>query len=91
MAAVYNHICEACGKEEGLTPEEGFQKGWDYPPRMGVFGVLSPRTCEACNVTTTLWWRLTTGAVTADTLTEADIKLVERVNHEPASILVADF
>ena len=28
------HICEVCGKEEILTPEEAFEKGWDYPPMM---------------------------------------------------------
>lgn len=29
------HICEVCGKTEILTPEEAFNDGWDYPPRMG--------------------------------------------------------
>ena len=29
------HICEVCGKTEILTPEEAFNEGWDYPPRMG--------------------------------------------------------
>lgn len=38
----YKHICEVCGRCEILTPEEAFQAGWDYPPRMGFFGVLSP-------------------------------------------------
>ncbi|WP_278745772.1 zinc-binding dehydrogenase [Ligilactobacillus agilis] len=25
------HICEVCGKQDILTPEEGFQAGWDKP------------------------------------------------------------
>lgn len=32
------HICEVCGVEEILTPETGFEAGWDYPPKMGAFG-----------------------------------------------------
>ena len=32
------HICEVCGKTEILTPEEAFNEGWDYLPRMGGFG-----------------------------------------------------
>ena len=38
------HICEVCGRTEVLTPQEAFDKGWDYPPMMGSFGVVSPRT-----------------------------------------------
>lgn len=34
------HICEVCGKTEILTPEEAFNEGWDYPPRMGSFGIV---------------------------------------------------
>ena len=34
------HICEVCGKTEILTPEEAFNEGWDYPPRMGDFGIV---------------------------------------------------
>ena len=33
------HICEVCGKTEMLTPAEAFNDGWDYPPRMGGFGI----------------------------------------------------
>ena len=44
------HICEVCGKEELLAPEEAFLAGWDYPPRMGAFGIVSPRTCPDCSM-----------------------------------------
>lgn len=37
MAKKLIHICEVCGKTEILTPEEAFNDGWDYPPRMGGF------------------------------------------------------
>ena len=43
------HICEVCGKTETLTPEEAFNEGWDYPPRMGGFGIVGPRTCGDCH------------------------------------------
>ena len=42
------HICEVCGKTEMLTPAEAFSDGWDYPPRMGGFGIVGPRTCGDC-------------------------------------------
>lgn len=49
-----HHICEICGSEAWLTPEEGFAEGWDYAPRMyplrssrhglvGIVGVLRER------------------------------------------------
>ena len=37
---ILRHVCEVCGTEETLTEEEAFEKGWDYPPRMGTFGVV---------------------------------------------------
>lgn len=52
----YIHICEVCGKTEILTPEEAFEDGWDYPPKMGAFGLVSPRTCGNCGIMDTLWW-----------------------------------
>ena len=29
------HVCEVCGKTKIMTPEQAFNEGWDYPPRMG--------------------------------------------------------
>lgn len=82
------HICEVCGTEKVMTSEEAFNEGWDYPPRMGIFGVISPRTCETCPITGTLWWRLVVEKQppSQDTLTEADLALVERIKGEPDSI-----
>ena len=39
------YICEVCGKVKILTTDEAFEKGWDHPPFIGEFGVVSPRTC----------------------------------------------
>lgn len=88
--AKYRHICEVCKKEEVLTSDEGFDAGWDYPPRMGVFGVISPRTCPDCTMMGTLWWRLTTGLVKESDLSEEDAAFIKRVSAEPESILVGD-
>ena len=42
------YVCEVCGKTEIMTPEEAYQEGWDYPPFMGSYGVVSARTCPRC-------------------------------------------
>ena len=48
------HICEVCGKAKIMTSEQAFNEGWDYPPRMGSFGIVSPRTCGDCGMMETL-------------------------------------
>lgn len=83
------HICEVCGKEEILTPDEAFDNGWDYPPNMGAFGVLSPRTCGNCAINQTLWWKFTTNQITnIDDLSEKDKETLNRIQNEPSSIMV---
>ncbi len=52
------HICEVCGVEEILTPKTGFEAGWDYPPKMGAFGIIGPRTCPNCPIDETVWWAI---------------------------------
>lgn len=47
---ILKHICEVCGCEEVLDSDEAFELGWDYPPRMGKFKVLSSRTCPNCTI-----------------------------------------
>lgn len=42
------YVCEVCGNTEIMTPEEAYQEGWDYPPFMGSYGVVSARTCPRC-------------------------------------------
>lgn len=87
MAQKYRCICEVCGKEEILTLEEAYLKGWDYPPKMGTFGILSPRTCPDCPIEQTVWWKLMKG----DTiLSDKDIEIINRVQNEPSSILIKE-
>ena len=100
----YVHICEVCGKTEVLTPAEAYEAGWDYPPRMGMFGVLSPRICPSCPITKTLWWALNEKSMSEKksnigfTELETDISgldekqqvILERILNEPESIEVPE-
>ena len=81
------HICETCGKEELLTSEEGFDHGWDYPPRVGAIGGISPRTCGCCGVETTLWWALLVMKMPVTELSDRHQQTLFRILSEPESIL----
>ena len=84
------HICEVCGRKEILTPQEAFDQGWDYPPMMGRFGVLSPRTCPKCSMMDTVWAAITMLGKKAEDLTEEQQQVIVRIVSEPDSILVHD-
>jgi hypothetical protein len=56
--SAFEHWCEVCGRSEVLTPHDAFDAGWDFPPRMGAWGVISPRTCPNCPTEKTLWWAI---------------------------------
>lgn len=79
------HYCEVCGKKELLTAEESFESGWDYPPHMGSWGVISMRTCGDCQMTDTLYWRLIKGEI--EEFTEKDIETMRRIENEPFSLV----
>jgi hypothetical protein len=64
------HWCEVCNLELLLTPEIAYNLGWDFPPKMGEFGVISPRTCGACGVEGTVWFALAVTKVSIDDLTD---------------------
>lgn len=67
--------CEVCGKTETLTDAEAFNQGWDYPPWMGVAGIISPRTCGDCPMTATAWWAMTTNQPLTDHQKEWVLKI----------------
>ena len=85
------HYCEVCGKKEYITAEQAFNDGWDYPPHFGAFGVLSQRICGDCPITSTLWFRMMQKKgeerFRASDMTPEEIRFVERVKGEPASLL----
>ena len=84
------HVCEVCGRTEILTPQEAFDEGWDYPPRMGSFGIVSPRTCPDCSMMDTAWAALTLKGKTPNELTERLKQTILRIVSEPESILVRE-
>ena len=84
---ILRHICENCGKEQILSSEEGYKQGWDYPPKMGAFKIVSPRTCGECDIQTTLWWEITCSKTSPDHLSERHRQTLKRILTEPESIM----
>lgn len=82
------HICEVCGKEKILTPEQAHDQGWDYPPKMGQFKIISPRTCGSCGINGTLWWALMVELKQSVDLDEKQLETLNRILQEPESIMV---
>lgn len=88
VEAELRHVCEVCGRDEILTPAEAYSAGWDYPPKMGAFGIISPRTCPTCPMSGTAWAALELDGYTEDMLSDAQRAVVARILAEPASIMV---
>lgn len=84
------HICEKCGRQDILTPQKGFELGWDYPPKMSDFKMVSPRTCGDCGIEHTIWWDICLEHKNFEELTEAQHKTIARILQEPDSIIVKD-
>jgi len=84
---ILRHICECCGEELTTSSEEANAKGWDYPPKMGTFKIVSPRTCGACRIQDTLWWEITQNKTSPDLLSERHQQTLRRILNEPESIM----
>ena len=85
------HICEVCGLSKSMTSEQAFNEGWDYPPRMGMFGILSPRTCGNCTIEKTLWMAVPSGKIkTLEDMTLEQRVVLARIQNEPDSITPLD-
>lgn len=82
----YVHICEVCNRKQILIPEDAFNEGWDYPPKMGAFGIISPRTCGSCTIDGTLWWALMCEKKTMEQLTLQQKETLQRITSEPESV-----
>lgn len=85
------HYCEVCGKKAYITAEEAHNDGWDYPPKMGWFGMLGPRTCGDCGLADTLFWKVNTSGnlpiVCEGSLTPEELVTWRRIKKEPESLL----
>lgn len=84
------HYCEVCGTKIFCTAQEAFEAGWDYPPKIGSFGLLGPRTCGKCTWNDTLFIKVHQQGipiVIENTLTEKELRTWERIKNEPESLL----
>ncbi len=84
------HYCEVCGKKAFLTADEAHRLGWDYPPKIGFFGMLSPRTCPGCPMQETLYWKVQQQEiplVIKHLLSPEERITWERIRKEPESLL----
>ncbi len=72
---VETYLCEVCDAVDHLTQEQAYTAGWDYPPFIGIWGVLSPRTCPNCLIDQTAYWAV----LTRGDLTERHQKTIERI------------
>lgn len=87
------HYCEVCGKKEYITAQQAYDTGWDYPPNMGRFGLLGPRTCGGCLLKDTLYWSVNTEkkvpipVVVDGILTPEERIIWRRIKSEPESLL----
>jgi hypothetical protein len=78
----FPHICEVCELETNITSETAYTTGWDYPPGIGVFGIVSPRTCPDCMMTETAWYALACDKKPYNELTEKQKAAVKRILSE---------
>jgi hypothetical protein len=78
----FEHVCEVCKKTESLSSDAAYAAGWDYPPEMGEWGVISVRTCDRCRMTDTVWWAMIHWKKTLDDLTPEQRKTVARILNE---------
>lgn len=78
----FEHWCEVCGTSAVLTPDEAYSAGWDFPPRMGEFGVVSPRTCGSCAMKDTVWWALACEGKDVADLSPDQCKALARILNE---------
>ena len=86
----YLYTCEVCDKTAVMTPDEAFKAGWDYPPFMGEYGVISPRTRPDCAMLDTVWAALTMKKIPFEQLTDRQKAVVERIMNEPASMTAGE-
>lgn len=91
MTRKFWHYCEVCGKKNFITAKEAYDSGWDYPPLIGAFKMLSPRTCGDCPMAQTLFHKVhsqqSIPIVMENNLTKEELIVWERIKGEPESLL----
>jgi hypothetical protein len=80
---VNQYLCEVCRTVTYLTEKGAFDAGWDYPPFLGTWGVVSPRTCGNCGIEGTAYWHVLTKG--GDDMPENHLDTIRRILAEPIS------
>lgn len=84
------YVCEVCGLTEVLTEEEAYKAGWDYPPFIGAWRILSPRTCPGCPIVhTAYWYILNRTPEDTDPVPDRHLKTIIRIMEEGPSVATA--
>ena len=84
------HYCEVCGTKVFCTAQKAFDAGWNYPPQIGHFKLLGPRNCGKGSIMDTLFLKVQKQKfpiVIEKTLTEEELKTLNRIKNEPESLL----
>jgi len=82
--------CEVCNKVEELSETEAFNSGWDYPPFIGVWGIVSPRTCGDCGMQDTAWWFLTQNmGIGTNQIPENHLATIKRIAKETEYVTIS--
>ncbi len=84
------YICEVCERIEVMTPEDAYREGWDYPPYMGDYGVVSPRLCPGCTIMKTAWAAIMFEKKGFTDLTEKQKMTIFRIKGEPQNMILED-
>lgn len=87
MPEKFIHICEVCGRTDILSPDEAWNKSWDYPPKISPFGVLAPRTCGSCGIENTLWAKIMLLGGSLQDLTDKEQQTLSRIMGEPLTLI----
>lgn len=85
---VFLYVCEVCGKKEINMPENAYKRGWDYPPFMGTYGVISPRKCGKCSIVDTVYWALVVEKKEWKDLTIHQKRTINKIIQEPESMRI---
>ena len=83
----YLYTCEICGKTAVMTAEEAYREGWDYPPYIGDYGVVGPRTCPDCPMMETAWAALTLENKEFTELSDKQKETIRRIQGEPDNMI----
>lgn len=87
--SAFEHHGVVCGRTELLTTEQAHRAGWDYPPKIGAWGVISPRTHGSCPMDKAVWCAIQVKGYDVDQLSPKQRKTVARILNERPNVTSA--